>query len=68
MKYENSNGLSDGNIPPGGPCPFLSQCGLRVDSCPTTEKPKLGPYSCAAARAHSMIIESELNKAKRSKE
>lgn len=42
--------LKLGLIPQGEPCPFLSDCGLRIGRCPTKEQPKQVDYSCAAAR------------------
>ena len=58
MNYCNTNGLVDGNIPKGQPCPFLSKCGLKNERCPTKEKPNnLYDYSCAAARAWSLCQE-----------
>lgn len=62
MDHTNTNGLVDGYIPIGKPCPFLEKCGRRDDRCPTEEKPKLVLYSCAAARAWSMIANSELDR------
>ena len=53
--YLNSNGLENGRIPAGKPCPFLTECGLRMDRCPSPEALKENPFSCAAARLHSMI-------------
>lgn len=58
--FLDDNGLVDGNIPKGQACPFLQKCGLRVDGCPTKEKPNnLHNYSCAAARAHSLCRQQE---------
>ena len=54
IEHWNTNGLVDGLIPIGEPCPFLAKCGLKDDRCPTKEKPKLVAYSCAAARGWSM--------------
>ena len=55
-----TNGLVDGLIPKGQPCPFLKACGLVNESCPTAENPNHKyNYSCAAARAHSMMTLSE---------
>lgn len=55
--YLNNNGLEDGNIPVGKPCPFLANCRLRNDSCPNDKNPRTRAYSCAMARLHSMIAE-----------
>lgn len=54
MSYLNANGLKDGNIPAGNACPFLSECGLKFDRCPTSDKPKQVDFSCAAARLFSL--------------
>lgn len=73
--YLNANGLVQGLIPEGKGCPFLSQCGLKNERCPTEEKPvpptaysevwKMVGYSCGAARAHSMVISVEALKKKK---
>jgi hypothetical protein len=55
MGYYNENGLVDGNIPIGKACPFIDECKLKMDRCPTQEKPKTVPFSCAAARLHSLL-------------
>lgn len=57
--FRNANGLIAGLIPAGKPCPFLDRCKFRVHSCPTEEKPKVNNFSCAAARAFSIISEAE---------
>jgi hypothetical protein len=58
MSYLNQNGLVDGNIPKGQPCPFLEGCGLKNERCPTKDKPNTQhDYSCAGARLHSLIRE-----------
>ncbi len=60
MSYLNTNGLVNGNIPKGQPCPFLAECKFRVDNCPSAEKPNTEhDYSCAAARFHSMLKKKE---------
>lgn len=45
----------NGNIPAGQACPFLLVCEMRCGRCPDTLIAKARPYSCAAARAHSLI-------------
>jgi hypothetical protein len=58
--YKNQNGLVNGLIPKGEPCPFLKECGLKNERCPTKAKPNnLYDYSCAAARAWSLIQECD---------
>jgi hypothetical protein len=60
IKHWNTNGLVDGNIPPGQPCPFLAKCGLKDERCPGHEGGfKLWPFSCAAARGWSMCANDE---------
>jgi hypothetical protein len=49
----NSNGLIGGNIPAGNSCPFLSECSLRNERCPSAENIKTNDFSCAAARMFS---------------
>lgn len=39
-------------------CPFLDDCLLRSERCPSTEQPKPQPFSCAAARAFSLLLEN----------
>jgi hypothetical protein len=53
IDYLNSNGLIDGNIPKGKPCPWLSQCELRDSNCPTGTN-KNNDFSCGCARAFSL--------------
>lgn len=52
--------LVDGNIPAGQPCPFIDQCSLKNEGCPTKEAVKLGMYSCAAARFMDMGVAKRL--------
>lgn len=55
MDHCNSNGLVHGNIPAGKPCPFIGDCGYRNEGCPSESALKPHPFSCGAARLHSMI-------------
>lgn len=55
MVHLNINGLVDGKIPAHAPCPFLNSCGLKADDCPANEKLHQKAYSCAAARAWSLL-------------
>lgn len=56
--FLNSNGLINGKIPAGEPCPFGSECECRSENCP-----QLGSYvhllgsaySCGFARAFSLV-------------
>jgi len=57
MSHTNSNGLVNGNIPAGQACHFLGHCKFKQTSCPSTERPHTNPFSCAAARLHSMVSE-----------
>jgi hypothetical protein len=52
-KENNSNGLINGKIPAGEQCPFLSECNLRNERCPSAENIKTNDFSCAAARMFS---------------
>src|SRR5574337_1071249 len=61
--FRNNNGLIAGLIPAGSTCPFLDRCKFRVHNCPTAEKPKANNFSCAAARAFSIITEAEAEEA-----
>jgi hypothetical protein len=55
-KYLNENGLVNGLIPAGEPCPFLDRCKFKVHTCPGVDgKMKVNHFSCAAARLHSTI-------------
>jgi hypothetical protein len=64
MDFLNANGLVDGRIPPGNPCPFSEICSWRTDNCPTVEGKNLRdqPFSCGAARAISMVFVSKQDK------
>lgn len=53
--FLHSFGLVDGNIPAGIGCPFANECGMRQAHCPTAERPREVPFSCGAARLHSMV-------------
>lgn len=60
MNYKNQNGLVNGSIPKGKPCPFLKDCGLKNERCPTAKAPNLEhDYSCATARGWSLIQECD---------
>lgn len=55
--FLNANGLVDGNIPAGKPCPFLKECKMVFDRCPTEDNPKNIDFSCAGARGFSICRE-----------
>lgn len=55
-KSLNSNGLVNGNIPKGQPCPFHVNCKMGNERCPVEGNTKEVDFSCAAARAHSMVV------------
>lgn len=57
MSYTNSNGLVDGNIPAGSPCPFVEGCGMKNERCPTEGNVKPHAFSCALARLNSLIAD-----------
>lgn len=55
MDYENENGLVNGLIPAGAPCPFEDECPMLVQGrCPTKGNLREVNYSCAAARLWSL--------------
>ena len=54
MTYLDSNGLKNGCVPAGVSCPWLATCNLRMDRCPSVEKPMLVPFSCGAASLYSL--------------
>lgn len=56
MTHYNSNGLVNGLIPAGEPCPFAAKCGLIMDRCPVEGKVKSHAFSCAAARGFSLCM------------
>lgn len=55
MQYLNSNGLVDGNIPKQTACPFYESCKLKNSNCPSNSNLKSNDFSCAAARANSLV-------------
>lgn len=57
--YHNANGLVGGKIPAGVACPFKKVCQMANESCPSKSNLKSVDYSCAAARAHSLILLSD---------
>jgi hypothetical protein len=57
--HTNTNGLVAGRIPKNTPCPFEAECKLKMERCPTKDSLKQVDFSCAAARAHSIIKNSE---------
>lgn len=52
---DNENGLVNGLIPAGKPCPWWSKCSMKVARCPSESNPKVVDYSCALARLNSVI-------------
>lgn len=59
INHRNTGGLIDGRVPAGEACPFLAQCSMKNDNCPTKQLTKIVPFSCGAARAHSMLLISD---------
>lgn len=53
--HTNTNGLVDGNIPAGHACPFADGCLSRIAWCPVDNDTLPWPFSCATARAYSMV-------------
>jgi len=59
-EFRNRNGLINGLIPAGEPCPFRDRCKFKVHTCPGEEgKTKPNNFSCAAARAFSLAEEAD---------
>lgn len=59
-EFRNNNGLVNGLIPAGQTCPFLERCKFKVHTCPGVDnKTKPNNFSCAAARAFSLIAEAD---------
>jgi len=59
MSYTNTNGLVDGCIPEGQPCPFAGDCKMKTDNCPVEGRVKANKFSCALARLNSLISEGK---------
>jgi len=57
LAYINANGLVEGKVPAGKACPFIAECSMLNDQCPTDDEPTSEPYSCATARMHSLLKE-----------
>ena len=51
----NTNGLVAGDIPAGRACPFRFGCPHRTARCPDKANLLAWPFSCASARACSML-------------
>lgn len=54
MSFLNENGLVNGLIPAGHPCPFYKACAALHEICPTDEHKLQVDFSCAFARAWSI--------------
>lgn len=61
LSFLNKNGLANGKVPPNKECPFWNECKCRDENCPSVENNNLRdrPFSCAAARAFSMMKDLE---------
>lgn len=59
IDHTNTNGLVHGDIPADTACPFWTECPYLVERCPTPKNLKPHPYSCAAARLQSIILNSK---------
>jgi hypothetical protein len=55
MKYLNQNGLANGKIIAGIPCPWRDKCYHKTKRCPDENNILDNPYSCATARLFSCI-------------
>lgn len=60
--HNNANGLIDGGIPEDKACPWINNCAMRVQTCPTERTAHPTPYSCGLARFHSLMIEADNGK------
>jgi hypothetical protein len=58
-KCWNENGIVDGCVPAGRPCPFYGRCALRDEKCPHGDALKQVPFSCAAVRGWSLCVDDE---------
>ena len=58
-----TNRLVDGLIPAGQACPFIDNCKFKFALCPTKEKTRAIPFSCAAARLHNAIERADQSSA-----
>lgn len=56
--YLDCNGLVNGLIPKGKPCPFLDRCKLVNERCPSESHQPPGNYSCASARLWSITTKA----------
>lgn len=52
--FWNSNGLINGRIPKGNPCPFWAECSLCDMNCPVPGRIKPVNFSCGCARGMSL--------------
>lgn len=59
INANNAGGLVGGMIPAGKACPFLKNCSMKNGTCPTKTVTKPVDFSCAAARAHAMLLISD---------
>jgi hypothetical protein len=55
--FLHANGLVAGRIPAGTACAFANECGMRQAHCPVEGSVRGLPFSCGAARFHSMVAE-----------
>lgn len=68
LDFVNANGLVDGCIPKGKACPLMNECNMFLEpnreriGCPTNNVPRSVDYSCATARAFSLLACREQEK------
>lgn len=55
MKWLNQYGLKNGRIPKGSICPWHTKCTIVNERCPKPGNTKDNNYSCATARAFSIV-------------
>jgi len=58
LQFLNNNGLVNGKIPANIKCPFHPRA-LSNERCPTENNTKPHPFSCATARAFSLLEDSK---------
>jgi len=54
IEFWNANGLKNGIIPAGRPCPWISSCAKKTKECPKETRPHLDGYSCDQSRLFSI--------------
>jgi len=62
VDWLNNCGLVNGNIPAGNECPFLKECEMLTDNCPSVARGNIRKhsFSCACARAFALIKHNKM--------